>query len=103
MTSNLQQEVDLIDDALHIPDAETIAMVYRLLDEEGIYVGASTALNVVAAVKMAEKLGKGSRIVTILCDGAYRYQTRLFSRKWLESKGLMEAIPERLLKYIVLP
>lgn len=37
-------------------------MVYRLLDEEGIYVGASSALNVVAAVKVAEKLGKGSSL-----------------------------------------
>ena len=41
--------------------------------------------------------------MTILCDGAYRYQTRLFSRKWLESKELVEAIPERLQKYIILP
>jgi cysteine synthase A len=34
-------------------------MIYELLDSEGLYVGASTALNVVAAVELAEKLGKG--------------------------------------------
>ncbi|EPQ29247.1 uncharacterized protein PFL1_03002 [Pseudozyma flocculosa PF-1] len=103
VTDNLKQEVSVLDDSVHVPDEESIAMVYRLLDEEGIYIGASSALNVVAAKKMAERLGKGKTVVTILCDGAYRYQARLFSRKWLESKGLADAIPERLQKYIVLP
>ena len=78
-------------------------MVYRMLDEEGLYIGASSALNIVAAQRMAEKLGKGSKVATIICDGAARYQTRLFSRKWLESKNLLAAIPERLHRYIALP
>lgn len=56
-----------------------------------------------AAQEVAEKLGKGHTVVTILCDGAYRYADRLFSRKWLEQKGLVDAIPEHLKKYIVLP
>ncbi|RKP04850.1 cysteine synthase [Thamnocephalis sphaerospora] len=103
VTNNLQPDIELVDDALHISDEKTIAMLYRLLDEEGIYVGASSALNVVAAVEMAQKLGTGSRVVTILCDGAYRYQSRLFSRKWLEEKSLYGAIPAHLQKYVVLP
>ncbi|KAL1914219.1 uncharacterized protein VTP21DRAFT_9672 [Calcarisporiella thermophila] len=103
ITENLKPDLDLIDDALYIPDEESIKMVYRLLDEEGIYVGASSALNVVAAVEMAKKLGPGKRVVTMLCDGAYRYQSRLFSRKWLESKNLVDAIPAHLHKYIILP
>ena len=78
-------------------------MVYRLLDEEGLYVGASSALNVWAATELARKKGKGHTIVTVICDGAYRYQQRLFSRVWLESKGLVGAIPENLQHYIVLP
>ncbi|KAJ2697251.1 Cysteine synthase 1 [Coemansia sp. IMI 203386] len=102
ITANLQPDIDLVDDALKIPDADTIAMLYRLLDEEGIYLGASSALNVVAAYEMAKILGPGKTVVTILCDGAYRYQSRLFSRKWLESKELVNAIPEHLQKYIVL-
>lgn len=48
-------------------------MVYRLLDEEGLYVGASSALNVVAATMVAKKLGRDKTVVTMLCDGAYRY------------------------------
>ncbi|KAI8320760.1 cysteine synthase [Martensiomyces pterosporus] len=102
VTANLQPDIHLVDDALRIPDSDTIRMLYRLLDEEGIYLGASSALNVAAAYEMAKVLGPGKTVVTILADGAYRYQSRLFSRKWLESKGLVDAIPEHLKKYIVL-
>ncbi|CEL61044.1 cysteine synthase A [Rhizoctonia solani AG-1 IB] len=102
ITDNLAPEVSNLSGALHIPDPTTIAMVYRMLDEEGIYIGASSSLNVAAARELALKKGPGKTIVTILCDGAYRYQTRLFSRKWLESKGLVKAIPDNLQKYIVL-
>lgn len=73
LTANLAPDLDLLDGAVHIPDAESIKMVYRLLDEEGLYVGASSALNVVAATEVAKRLGKGSTVVTMLCDGAYRY------------------------------
>ena len=103
VTDNLKPEVAELDGALHISDEKSIEMVYRCLDEEGLYLGASSALNVVAAKEVAEKLGPGHTVVTILCDGAYRYADRLFSRKWLESKDLRGSIPEHLEKYIVLP
>jgi cysteine synthase A len=102
VTDNLQPEIDLFDGSLTVGDEKSIEMVYRLLDEEGLYMGASSALNVVAAKEVAQKLGPGNTVVTVLCDGAYRYADRLFSRKWLESKGLIEAIPKSLEKYIVL-
>lgn len=102
VTDNLATFEKHVTGSMNIPDSETIAMVYDLLDTEGIYVGASTALNVVAAVKLAEKLGSGKTVATMLCDGAYRYQSRLFSKKWLQSKGLEEAIPQHLKKYAVL-
>jgi cysteine synthase A len=73
VTDNMKEDIGKLDSSVHVPDEETIAMVYQCLDEEGIYLGASSALNVVAACKMAESLGKGSNVVTILCDGAYRY------------------------------
>ncbi|EOD51225.1 putative cysteine synthase protein [Neofusicoccum parvum UCRNP2] len=103
ITDNLKPDINLIDDSVHIPDEETIAMVYRCLDEEGLYLGASSCLNVVAAKKVAEKLGKGHTVVTVLCDGAYRYADRLFSKKWLSEKKLIDSIPKHLEKYIVLP
>ncbi|KAH9837399.1 Cysteine synthase 1 [Teratosphaeria destructans] len=102
VTDNLKPDIDLLDGALHIPDEQSIEMVYRCLDEEGLYLGASSCLNVAAARNLAQKLGPGKTIVTILCDGAYRYADRLFSKKWLQSKGLLEAVPQHLHKYIVL-
>ncbi|KAF2230392.1 cysteine synthase (O-acetylserine (thiol)-lyase-like protein) [Viridothelium virens] len=102
VTDNLKPDIDLLDGALHIADEKSIEMVYRCLDEEGLYLGASSCLNVVAAKEVAEKLGRGHTVVTILCDGAYRYADRLFSRKWLEEKKLLGAIPKHLEKYIVL-
>ncbi|KAL0640071.1 Cysteine synthase 1 [Maublancomyces gigas] len=102
ITDNLKPEINLINNSLSISDEKSIAMVYRLLDEEGLYMGASSALNVVAAYELALKLGPGKTVATVLCDGAYRYADRLFSRKWLESKGLVGAVPEGLLKYAVL-
>jgi len=103
VTDNLKPDIDLLDGSLTVPDEQSIEMVYRCLDEEGLYLGASSALNVAAARNVAQKLGPGHTVVTILCDGAYRYADRLFSRKWLESKKLVDAIPSKLHKYIVLP
>ncbi|KAL5340630.1 cysteine synthase [Aspergillus crustosus] len=102
ITDNLGPDVETLDGSLHISDEKSIEMVYRCLNEEGLYLGASSALNVVAAKEVAEKLGKGSTVVTVLADGAYRYADRLFSNSWLESKGLRKAIPKHLEKYIVL-
>ncbi|KAF9452340.1 pyridoxal phosphate-dependent enzyme, beta subunit, partial [Macrolepiota fuliginosa MF-IS2] len=102
ITDNLAVFVNDLDGAFTVPDEKSIVMLYELLDSEGLYVGASSALNVVAAVELAEKLGKGSKVATIICDGAYRYQSRLFSKKWLASKGLADVIPSHLKKYAVL-
>ena len=103
VTDNLAPDIDLVNGALHISDEKSIEMVYRCLDEEGLYLGASSCLNVAAAKDVADLLGPGHTVVTILCDGAYRYADRLFSRKWLSEKNLLRAIPDHLEKYIVLP
>jgi cysteine synthase A len=89
VTKNLGTEISNLSGSMTIPDSLSIEMVYRLLDEEGLYMGASSALNVVAAYQLAKNLGpgksirnicrslltmffSGKTIVTILCDGAYR-------------------------------
>lgn len=51
--------VNDLDGAFTVTDEKSIAMIYELLHTEGLYLGASTALNVVAAVELAGKLGKG--------------------------------------------
>jgi cysteine synthase A len=95
VTQNMQTAI--VDEAIQIADERSLEMVSRLLDEEGLFVGASSALNIVAAVDVARKLGPNSTVVTILCDTASRYQSRLFNRTWLETKGLLHAVPKKYL------
>ncbi|PIK46794.1 putative cysteine synthase 1-like, partial [Apostichopus japonicus] len=83
-----------IDDALAIKDVDAVNMTFRLLEEEGFFVGASTGLNVTAAVQVARIMGPGHTIATCLCDNGQRYYNRLFSRSWLETKGLLGALSE---------
>jgi cysteine synthase A len=77
-----------IDWALQVSDQDMVAMVYRLLREEGWFFGASTGINVCGAVEVARKLGPGHTVVTMLCDGGGKYQSRLFNEEWLAEKGL---------------
>lgn len=85
-----------LDDAVHVEDGDTVRFVYRLLHEEGLFVGSTSGINVAAAVRVARDLGPGHTIVTVLCDGGAKYQSRLFNREWLEQKGLAShAIPAR--------
>ena len=86
ITANL--EGASIDDAEMIPDQECVDMVYRLLYEEGLFLGSSSGINVAAAVRVATELGPNHTIVTILCDSGSRYQSRLFNPNWLREKGL---------------
>jgi len=80
-----------IDDAVHVEDTETVHYVYRLLHEEGLFLGSTSGINVAAAVRVAGELGPGHTLVTVLCDGGANYQARLFNREWLETKGLAAA------------
>ena len=80
-----------IDDAVHVEDAETVRFVYRLLNEEGLFLGSTSGINVAAAVRVARELGPGHTIVTVLCDGGANYQSRLFNHEWLQQKGLADA------------
>ena len=77
-----------IDDAVRVSDPECVNMVYRLLREEGLFVGGSTGINVCAAVQAARAMGPGHTIVTLLCDRGSLYMGRLFNPKWLAEKGL---------------
>jgi cysteine synthase A len=86
ITDNLQGAP--VDDALMVTDRESVQYVYRLLREEGLFLGSSSGLNVAAAVRVARELGPGSRVVTILCDSGNRYRSRLFNADWLAERGL---------------
>jgi cysteine synthase A len=91
ITANLKDAP--IDGAVHVPDADTVRWVYRLLQDEGLFLGSTSGINVAAAVQVARQLGPGHTIVTVLCDGGAKYQSRLFNRAWLEEKGLAAFAP----------
>lgn len=78
-----------IDDAIQIDDKEAVRVIYQLLRKDGLFMGGSVGINVAAAVQLAKQMGPGHTIVTILCDGGSRYQSRLYNREWLASKGLL--------------
>lgn len=86
VTANLQGFVP--DGAFQIPDDEAMAYVFDLLQEEGLALGGSSGINVAGAVHVAKKLGPGHTVVTVLCDGAARYQSKLFNPDYLREKGL---------------
>jgi len=77
-----------IDDAVQVDDPSALAMLFRLLKEEGLYLGGSTGINVAAAAAIAREMGPGHTIVTVLCDGGDRYRSRLYNPVWLRQKGL---------------
>jgi cysteine synthase A len=80
-----------VDDAVHVEDPETVTMVYRLLHEEGLFLGSTSGINVAAAVRVARELGPGHTVVSVLCDSGHKYGSRLYNRQWLTEKGLLEA------------
>jgi len=81
-----------IDDAMQVDDLEAVRVVYQLLQKDGLFMGGSVGINVGAAVALAKEMGPGHTIVTVLCDGGTRYQSKLFNQKWLEEKGLWPAL-----------
>ena len=78
----------LVDDAVRIDDKEALEMIFKLLKEEGLFLGGSSGINVCGAIKMAKKLGPGHNIVTILCDSGQRYQSKIWNKGFLKSKDL---------------
>src|SRR5215510_9916705 len=77
-----------IDAAYQIPDAEAVALVFDLLEHEGLCLGGSSGINIAGAIRLARDLGPGHTIVTVLTDYGTRYQSKLFNPEFLRSKGL---------------
>ncbi|HUO56880.1 MAG TPA: cysteine synthase A [bacterium] len=63
----------VVDEILTVEDKEAFAMTKRLAREEGLLLGISSGANVVAALRVAKRLGPEARIVTICCDMGERY------------------------------
>jgi cysteine synthase A len=86
ITANLEGAP--VDMPFQIPDEEALPVMYGLLREEGLSLGTSSGVNVAGAIRMAKEMGPGHTIVTVLCDGAHRYASKIFNVAFLREKGL---------------
>jgi cysteine synthase A len=86
VTGNLQG-ID-IDMPYQISDAEGLPHIFNLLRHEGLCLGGSSAINIAGAVRMAQEMGPGHTIVTILCDYGDRYKSKLYNPVYLEQVDL---------------
>jgi cysteine synthase len=77
-----------IDDQVQVTDHEALPVIFDLVKEEGLVVGGSSGINVVAAIMVARKLGPGHTVVTVLCDYGTRYQSKLFNPAFLREREL---------------
>lgn len=76
------------DHAWRIEDSEAIPILHRLVIEEGLCLGGSSGINIAGAIRLAKELGPGHTIVTLLCDGGQRYQSKLYNPEFLAGKNL---------------
>ena len=64
---------NIVTDVMALPELEGRQMVRRLATEEGIFAGTSTGMNVLAALRIASKIGPGHVVVTVACDTGFKY------------------------------
>ncbi|MBF0372917.1 MAG: cysteine synthase A [Alphaproteobacteria bacterium] len=81
-----------IDDQVRVTDEQALPLLFDLIRQEGLVLGGSSGINVVAAIEVARRMGPGHTIVTVLCDGGSRYQSKLYNPAFLREKGL--PVPE---------
>jgi cysteine synthase A len=78
----------LVDDAFQTNDTEALNIVYDLIEKQKIILGGSSGINIAGAIKLAQQLGPGKTIVTILCDHGKRYASKIFNKEFLKNKDL---------------
>ena len=88
VTKNLALGVNFIDTAIRVTDQEAVDMAHWLLENEGLWVGSSSAMNIVGAVRTALDEAEGSIIATIVCDNGNRHLTRFWNRIFCIDWGL---------------
>ena len=86
ITKNFEKA--LIDEAFQVDDIEALNIVYDLIEKQNIILGGSSGINIAGAIKLAQKIGPGKTIVTILCDHGKRYASKIFNKEFLKTKNL---------------
>ncbi|KAF8198071.1 PALP-domain-containing protein [Pholiota molesta] len=106
LTHNIELALPIIDDAFRITDAEAVAMSRYLVKHDGLFLGSSSACNLMACVKLVKQKGwsDGQRVVTILCDSGTRHYSKFWNDDYLHKakipidisivEHLLEASPQ---------
>ncbi|KAH9972497.1 PALP-domain-containing protein [Lactifluus volemus] len=90
LTKNIEFALPVIDDAFRITDAEAVSMARFLVQRDGLFLGSSSAVNLVACVKLVRKMGwsNGERVVTMLCDSGARHYSKFWNDTYLSKAGI---------------
>ncbi|KAG6368152.1 hypothetical protein INS49_002353 [Diaporthe citri] len=80
ITENFEAGRELIDDAVKVTDEQACRMARWMVENEGIFAGSSSAVNLVGAVATALSLPEGSTVVTILCDSGQRHLSKFYKK-----------------------
>ncbi|MBL0947370.1 cystathionine beta-synthase [Brevundimonas sp.] len=83
-------DMELIDKAYSIPDAEAIATVRELLLKEGILAGSSSGTLIAAALRWCREQTEPKSCVTFVCDTGAKYLSKVYNDAWLADQGLGE-------------
>ena len=86
VTKNLEKCT--VDMSYYVSDYECMEILYKMVKTEGLFLGLSSGVNVMGAIKMAKELGSGKKIVTILCDDANKYYDKMYNKEFLQSLNL---------------
>ena len=86
ITKNFEQA--RIDEAYQIDDTEALNLIFDLKVKQNIMLGGSSGINIAGAIRLANQLGPGHNIVTILCDYGNRYASKILNKDFLKSKNL---------------
>ncbi|KAH8814449.1 PALP-domain-containing protein [Flagelloscypha sp. PMI_526] len=90
ITKNIELALPIIDDAFKVSDEEAVSMSRYLVEHDGLFLGSSSACNLVAVVKLAKKKqwANSQIVVTVLCDSGTRHYSKFWNEEYLEKAGI---------------
>ncbi|KAI1795520.1 PALP-domain-containing protein [Ganoderma leucocontextum] len=85
LTHNFELALPIVDEAFRVTDEEAVAMSRYLVHHDGLFLGSSSACNLIACIRLVKKLGwnNGERVVTILCDSGNRHYSKFWNDDYL--------------------
>ncbi|TBU31620.1 PALP-domain-containing protein [Dichomitus squalens] len=90
LTHNFELALRIVDDAFRVTDEEAVAMSRYLVHHDGLFLGSSSACNLIACIRLVKKFGwnNGERVVTILCDSGSRHYSKFWNDDYLAKANI---------------